>query len=693
MRQQRRWISALAVRALFVAATLGTTESARAQSNAPTPLPPVVNETVPLYPTRQALFDIPFQIDPPVAGQEPTEVQLHVSENQGQNWSLHAKVAPQEGRFSYRATHDGEFWFLVRTLSRTGKLLPERPFEPELRVMVDTVPPQLTLDLKRGTAGDIVVAWKTSDPNLKLETLQLTYQGVDGGANWTPITAAASRPVGDGSWSGTTSFVPTGALPPLYVRAEVTDGAGNVASTQSQLDSRPGEGTTNPNALPPTASPQPLGVARNPDPWKPAAPGTPPFTSNHPPADTRPFASGPNSGSLPSRGGEPPSMAKSFPGREQIPPGLDPGFSNGGIGMHAESGNSFNPGNSGTAQPPSEELVPPGRSNRFGATSAPNGTGRVAPTNPRTEAAAEVIGPGEAELLPTPTPIPGRKEESMAARESSEPGPSFGAPSGGQLPSTTKITADDLPLATSPRSNEPAKVSTIPGADGPTPAGIKPRLVNSRRFELDYDIESVGSAGVAKVELWGTRDGGKTWTSLGNDPDSTSPYVVIVDREGIYGFRMVIESTTGLRSPAPQPGELPEVWVGVDVTKPTAKITSAQVGEGDRAGEMEVRWEAGDTALTSRPIALAFSESHDGPWTMIASGLSNQGSYVWRIDNRMPAKMYLKLDARDEAGNVGTFVTPEPVAIQRVRPQGKIRGVRPIGESARLRLPAELPKR
>lgn len=687
MRQQRWSISALAVRALIVVATIGTTAPARTQTNGPTPLPPITTEGVPLFPTRQALFDIPFQIDPPVPGQEPTEVQLHVSENQGQTWSLHAKVAPQEGRFSYRAARDGEFWFLVRTLSRAGKLLPERPFEPELRVMVDTVPPQLTLDLKRGTAGDIVCSWKTSDPNLKIETLQLTYQGVDGGANWTPITAAASRPTGDGSWSGTTSFVPTGALPPLYVRADVTDGAGNVASTQSQLDPRPGDGTTNPNALPPNASTQPLGAARNTSPWQPAAPGTPTFSPNHPPLETRPFTSGPNSAALPGRGIEPPSMAKTFPGREQIPPGLDPGFSNGGLGMYTESNNS------GSALPSNDEVIPPGRSNRFDATSSPNDAGRRAPTSPRTEAAAEVIGPGDAELLPTPTPIPGRKEESMAARESSEPGPSFGAPGGAELPSFTKSSDDVLPPTTTPRSGEPTKVSTIPGADGPTPTGIKPRLVNSRRFELDYDIESVGSAGVAKVELWGTRDGGKTWTSLGNDPDSTSPYVVIVDREGIYGFRMVIESTTGLRSPAPQPGELPEVWVGVDITKPTAKITAAQVGEGDRAGEMEVRWEARDTALTSRPIALAFSESADGPWTMIASGLSNQGSYVWRIDNRMPARMYLKLDARDEAGNVGTFITPEPVAIQRVRPQGKIRGVRPIGESARLRLPAELPKR
>ncbi|MCE9603839.1 MAG: hypothetical protein K8U03_02935, partial [Planctomycetia bacterium] len=152
MRQKQRRISALAVRAFFVATTIGMSAVARLEAASPVPLPPVAMEGVPLFPTRQSQFDIPFQIDQPLPGQEPTEVQLHVSENQGGSWALHAKVAPQEGRFSYRAARDGEFWFLVRTLSRTGKLMPERAFEPELRVLVDTVPPQLELDLKRGSA-------------------------------------------------------------------------------------------------------------------------------------------------------------------------------------------------------------------------------------------------------------------------------------------------------------------------------------------------------------------------------------------------------------------------------------------------------------------------------------------------------------------------------------------------------------
>ena len=726
MRQSQRPQSALSVRpfrvaAILFAALFGVCGVARVDGADPVPLPPISAETVPLFPTRQALFDIPFQIDPPPPGQEPTEVQLHVSENQGTNWSLHAKVTPQEGRFSYRAAHDGEFWFLVRTLSRTGKLLPERPFEPELRVLVDTVPPTLELDLQRGTAGDIVVQWKTSDPNLKLETLQLSYQGVDGGANWQSIVAGNSRPGADGKWTGNTSFVPSGALPPIYVRAEVADAAGNQGRTQAQLQPRAGDPATNPNSLPSTMSPRPLAQSletRRDNTWQPAAPGTPIQSPNYPsgapssgwsnpPAmsESRPFG-----GSSAGRVSDPPSMAKSFPGREQIPPGLDSGGYSGMTG-----GNVANPemivGNSsmsgamaGSSVPealPGLETIPPGRTNRNSPASVPSNLGGSPTTKKDDVLVGETIGPGDAEVLPTPTPIPSRTETSGGSivDGAAGPGPSFGSPAGTGLPDLTSPSnsgpsRDALrPSTGGGQSSTSPSVSSIAGEDGPTPAGIKPRLVNSRRFELDYDVESVGTAGVAKVELWGTRDGGKSWSSLGNDPDSTSPYVVIVDREGVYGFRIVIESTTGLRSPSPQPGELPEVWVGVDVTKPDCRITSAQVGEGDRAGEMEVRWEAKDASLTSRPVALAFSENSEGPWTMIASGLSNTGSYIWRIDSRMPTKMYLKIDVRDEAGNTGTFITPEPVAIQRVRPQGKIRGVRPIGESARLRMPAELPKR
>ena len=206
-------------------------------------------------------------------------------------------------------------------------------------------------------------------------------------------------------------------------------------------------------------------------------------------------------------------------------------------------------------------------------------------------------------------------------------------------------------------------------------------MVNVRRFELDYEVEASGNASIAKVELWGTRDGGRHWSSLGIDNDSQSPMAVTVDGEGIYGFRVVAETSGGLAGKPPHEGDLPEMWIGVDLTKPLVRLAGVEAGV--EADELVLRWEASDTQLEGRPISILWSDRPRGPWAPVAAELENTGSYSWRPDNRTPEKVYFRIEARDAAGNVGTFETNAPILLNRQRPQGRIRGVRPIGSSAR----------
>lgn len=209
------------------------------------------------------------------------------------------------------------------------------------------------------------------------------------------------------------------------------------------------------------------------------------------------------------------------------------------------------------------------------------------------------------------------------------------------------------------------------------PPGQRPRMVNSRSFELEYEIDSVGPSGVSKVELWGTRDGGRTWSIFGVDPDNRSPMPVSLDGEGVFGFRVVVQSGSGLGGRPPAEGDAPDLWIAVDLTKPTGRITKTEVAA--EAGELLIGWEADDAVPETRPIAISFSPHPGGPWTPIAAGLENTGSYRWRLDNRVPDRVYLRLEVRDEAGNVATFETAEPVSLDRHRPEGRIRGVRPLG--------------
>src|SRR5690606_22332494 len=108
------------------------------------------------------------------------------------------------------------------------------------------------------------------------------------------------------------------------------------------------------------------------------------------------------------------------------------------------------------------------------------------------------------------------------------------------------------------------------------PQGQNARMVNSKSFELDYEIESIGPSGIAKVELWGTRDEGRTWTSYGIDNDNRSPMRVNVEGEGLYGFRITVQSGSGLASPTPRGGDAPELWIAVDLVAPQVQLVDVQ---------------------------------------------------------------------------------------------------------------------
>jgi hypothetical protein len=212
-----------------------------------------------------------------------------------------------------------------------------------------------------------------------------------------------------------------------------------------------------------------------------------------------------------------------------------------------------------------------------------------------------------------------------------------------------------------------------------TPQGSRPRLTSSRRFSLDYDVEAVGPEGVADVELWGTSDAGRTWVKWGSDPDKQSPFDVEVNGEALYGFKVVIVGKSGLASHAPRAGDAADIWVGIDLTRPAARLVSAAYGQGEAAGKLDIRWEATDANLTSRPVTLTICDRPDGAFTPIAAGLPNSGQYYWEFDPRSPRNIFLRLEVRDEAGNVAIDQLTEPIRIEGLQPKGRIRGFMPAG--------------
>jgi hypothetical protein len=199
---------------------------------------------------------------------------------------------------------------------------------------------------------------------------------------------------------------------------------------------------------------------------------------------------------------------------------------------------------------------------------------------------------------------------------------------------------------------------------------------------LEYDLEGTDHRGVARLELWGTRDGGQSWHCYARDDDNRSPVVVTVEEEGLYGFRLVVQGAGDTPAVPPTAGEEPELWVAVDLQRPTVELTAIERGEGNLADHLILRWRAADDNLESRPISLFYSSRPGGPWSAVATNLEDSGAYAWRLERHVPERCYLRIEARDTAGNLAAFQTREPIELATTTASGRLRGATTVGPTA-----------
>jgi hypothetical protein len=244
----------------------------------------------------------------------------------------------------------------------------------------------------------------------------------------------------------------------------------------------------------------------------------------------------------------------------------------------------------------------------------------------------------------------------------------------GSLLTFARLSARDVTVPSEPQKACPATGVETCGQKVQVAEQIPTMIVNTRRIRLNYSVADVGPSGVSAIELWATRDG-KTWQRYSNEPPPAGPLVVHVAEEGRYGFTIVVRSGTGLKSPPPETGDAPQLWVEVDETRPLVKIKDVHSGTGRDVGTLYVNYAASDIHLTPRPVSISMSTKKEGPWTTIASGLENTGVYGWEMPKDLPYQFYVRVEAEDRAGNVGAYLTSEPIKIDLARPRGTILGV------------------
>lgn len=784
------------IRALLIAAALlwlpNQLGAQTRTGNSFQPLQP----TIKVLSTNLAGFGIPFQVDS--AGGQFLEVQLYQSRDQGKTWSFHSRQATTAREFPFTAAGDGEYWFSIKTLDRNRRLMPEGDPQPELKIIVDTVKPELGFQIQSDAAGRIVCRWQARDDYLNAASFQIQYRASAGQLltgqeiddAWQTVPIELGTVIRNGVWADQVAWWPETSDQRLEVRLRIADNAGNSSvvnrevavqraawrrrSTGSTLGQanpyyQQGAAQSIPESTPATAA-ELAGSNRG-------APQVPRDNSRWQPA-LKPIVADSSSPIVKSERNIKPEPINN---RWQINQGqINPG--QGGQQVTKQAVTQQRPMLNASAQiglAPVEFIAPPEpagwedfarlnqRSSNLPASQSTqpdstepdsipwtsevdSGTQVERSFSGSTLAPAVDVAPAGSPLPPKSTDsiqsnpatmirsgkqIVGESTTSWPANQWQGPPPSRRqpntnlAPAAEAVPFTPQVSKSQesqssqssqgaiqkfprdqamVPINRSSSSQRSASNGSLFSSAGfpkpvaqrdsnnrfdssrsviendlnmnAMPESANTQIISTHRFQLNYDIDAIDPSGVGQIDLWMTRDRGRSWKLWGQDPDSVSPFPVEVNDEGIYGFRIVVRSVDGLAGRGPSSGDSADMWILVDSSAPLVKITSVPYGRGDEAGQLIINYVASDANLALRPIQLQWSTNPDGPWTTIEKSLRNDGRLAWKPARNTPERIFLRVEAIDRASNVGVHELPQAIDISGLIPRGTIFGVVPVGK-------------
>ena len=185
-----------------------------------------VNAEEPLV-TNVGRFEIPFEIETEPGKRPEGFAVLFSSQDGGRNWEKLSTVPAVSQGFTFTAPRDGHYSFAIRTTDAQGNLQQViQGSAPELEVVVDTVSPEIQLDLAEGGNGQVLVNWVIKDASVAAHSLSIEFaDGNDG--RWKPVRFVPAV-------NGQTA-IQCGGSSVVSVRAAVKDVAGNQGEVSSQL--------------------------------------------------------------------------------------------------------------------------------------------------------------------------------------------------------------------------------------------------------------------------------------------------------------------------------------------------------------------------------------------------------------------------------------------------------------------------
>lgn len=202
----------------------------------------------------------------------------------------------------------------------------------------------------------------------------------------------------------------------------------------------------------------------------------------------------------------------------------------------------------------------------------------------------------------------------------------------------------------------------------PPPVDGLPPAVNSRVLNIGYSTHS-STQPLRKVDLWVTTDNGEPWQHYASEIGQPSSIQFHAERDGLYGFFLVLRNNVGASSGPPQPGQQPHRWVLVDTAPPLVQIKQVRLIRRDPPDSplLVVSWAAYDAQLEDRPVSLYYQLDERASWQALASNIADVGRFDWAIPPKVSGRITVKIEIRDRAGNVASDIS-SPIMVQAPAP-------------------------
>lgn len=177
---------------------------------------------------------------------------------------------------------------------------------------------------------------------------------------------------------------------------------------------------------------------------------------------------------------------------------------------------------------------------------------------------------------------------------------------------------------------------------------------NKRSLSISYEIQDM-TQGRFESWLYYTSTSGLSWDLYGPDPDGKSPVAFTIDRDGLFGFKVISSDIAGQKEAAPTPGVTPDILVRIDTMAPEVNLISPQPYDlWEEGSTRSVSWESRDEAmerLTS--VSLHYSIGTPDNWKVLAEELPSSGSIDWKIPSSENGRIFIQARAKDKSGNIG----------------------------------------